>query len=141
MKETFGTAFMLRMFLVIFILFFTFVCISAVYARAFRTKNGVINIIEKYEGINENSRPLIEEYIKKMGYSCYDKDNYSDVTHYVLKDNRPTIKGDIEYTDATRVDGRYNIQVCIDWDIPVVKNVGRWVINAKTEIIRNVVTS
>lgn len=141
MKESMGGLFMLRLFLVIFIIFFAFICISAVYARAFRTKNGIINIIEEYEGINEKSLPLIKNYINNIGYSCYDKDNYGDVYHYVLKDKNHTIKGEIEYIDASRIDGRYNIQVCVDWDIPIINRAGNWVINAKTEIIKNIVTS
>ena len=146
MKESMGGVFMLRIFLIIFVVFFIFVCISAVYARAFRVKNGVIDIIEQYEGINDHSLPVIDEYIKKMGYSCYDDSSYFDttysaVTHYVLKDSNINISGDLEYTDVNNVNGRYNIQVCVDWDIPFISSQGQWIFNAKTEIIRNVVTS
>lgn len=136
MKETFGGAFMLRMFLVIFILFFVFICISANYARAFRIKNGVIDIIEQYEGITPDAEKKINYLIGKYGYACASNDpKYGgSVINYVLM-NEGT-KQMPEMINAT--DGRYNIQVCVDWDLPIVDLEGTWVIKGKTEIIKNV---
>lgn len=140
MKETFGGAFMLRLFLIIFILFFVFICISANYARAFRVKNGVIDIIEQYEGITTDAEKKINNLIGRAGYACASNDpKYNNsVTNYVLKREHGIIKG---YESINSTDGRFNIQVCVDWDLPIINAQGTWVIKGKTEIIRNVVTS
>ena len=137
MKETFGGAFMLRMFLVIFILFFVFICISANYARAFRIKNGVIDIIEQYEGLTLDAEKKINYLIGKTGYRCASNDpKYGgSVTNYVLKREYGTFKG---YENINSTDGRYNIQVCVDWDLPIINTQGTWVIKGKTEIIKNI---
>lgn len=132
---------MLRIFLVVIVIFVVFLCVSANFARAFRVKNGVITIIEQYEGINSRSIPEIQEYVSRMGYSCYDKINYDNVTNYVLKITEENTSGDVEnfnYTDSNgkKIKGEiYNIQVCVNWNFPVIDAFGTWVFNDKTELI------
>ena len=127
---------MLRIFIVVIVLFVVFLCISANFARAFRVKNGVISIIEQYEGINDKSIPLITNYINRMGYSCKG-DSYSDVVDYVLMK-----KANGTYT-YSNVDGKrvYEVQVCTNWKFPIIDANGIWSFKGKTEVINNPVGS
>ena len=47
-------------------------CVAINYARAFRVKNRIINIIEQYEGYNEKNKgeldPIINNYLNNTGY-------------------------------------------------------------------------
>ena len=149
MRESIGGAMMLRIFLVVIVIFVVFLCVSANFARAFRVKNSVITIIEQYEGINNNSLPEIEKYISRMGYSCgIDKgyrevDGYSELTSYVLKRTDSAKNGDDEivktYDDGSRPDKIYNVQVCVDWNFPIIDAFGTWRFIGKTEVIKNAV--
>ena len=38
------------------------------YAKAFKTKNGIIDYIEKYEGFNNLSQPEIDNYLNNLTY-------------------------------------------------------------------------
>ena len=132
---------MLRIFLVVIVLFVVFLAVSANFARAFRVKNGVIDIIEQYEGINDTSRGLVTNYINRMGYSCDDEENYDNITNYVLKIDKNKPNGDVEdfkYEDEEGkvIQGKiYNIQVCVDWNFPVIDAFGRWTFAGNTELI------
>lgn len=127
---------MLRIFIVVIVLFIIFLCISANFARAFRVKNGVISIIEQYEGITDTSRALITNYINRMGYSCK-SDEYDSVVDYVLMK-----KKDGSYT-YSEVDGRrvYEVQVCTNWNFPIIDVNGMWSFRGKTEVINKPVGS
>lgn len=134
---------MLRIFLVVIVIFVVFLCVSANFARAFRVKNGVITIIEQYEGINDTSIGLVEQYIDRMGYSCYqsgkgyDKfDKYSELTNYVLNRTSTNKNGISDISGSDRI---YNIQVCTDWNFPVIDAFGTWRFVGKTELIKNAV--
>jgi hypothetical protein len=138
MRESIGGALMLRIFLVVIVIFVVFLCVSANFARAFRVKNGVITIIEQYEGINDKSIPLVEEYISRMGYSCYDPTNYDNITNYVLMIDSSHPNGVSD--DAVDVEGRiYNVQVCTDWNFPIIDAFGTWRFMGKTELIKKAV--
>ena len=133
---------MLRIFLVVIVVFVVFLCVSANFARAFRVKNGVITIIEQYEGINDKSIPLVESYINRMGYSCYESgkgydkfDKYSELTNYVLNRKSTNKNGN----SNNGVDKVYDVQVCVDWNFPVIDAFGTWRFVGKTEVIKNAV--
>ena len=112
MRESIGGAMMLRIFLVVIVIFVVFLCVSANFARAFRVKNGVITIIEQYEGINETSIGLVEQYIDRMGYSCeknksdHDFDTHKSITNYVLKRTATDLEGDFEDFEHTDSNGK-----------------------------------
>lgn len=130
---------MLRIFIVVIVLFVIFLCISANFARAFRVKNGVISIIEQYEGINDKSLPKIENYINRMGYSCK-SDKYDSVVDYVLMKKK---SGSYTYSVVSKADKRrvYEVQVCTNWNFPIIDVNGMWSFKGKTEVINKPVGS
>ena len=130
MRESIGGAMMLRIFLVVIVIFVVFLCVSANFARAFRVKNGVITIIEQYEGINSGSIPKIQEYVSRMGYSCTPIGFDGTPAEYVVADNK------LKDGKKEKV---YNVQVCVDWNFPVIDAAGTWNFTGKTELIKDVV--
>ena len=155
MKESIGGAMMLRIILIVVVLFISFLCISANFAKAFKIKNGIIDIIEEYQGINSKSIPKIEDYLSRMAYNCKSNE-YATTLNYVLKDNSLPLRGEYygekiatpgsfitilgNVDDATSVkDVSYNIQVCMDWNI--IGAGGNWTISGKTEIIKDAIFS
>lgn len=72
MRDAFGGAFSIKLMLIFLILYVSFICVAINYARAFRVKNEIINIIEQYEGYTPANRmvvdPVINSYLERAGY-------------------------------------------------------------------------
>ena len=86
MRDSFGGAFMLNMALVFIVVYIAFLAVAINYAKAFRVKNNVINILEQYQysgGSNEIAIRKVEDYLPEVAYNmagnnkveqhCYDQ--------------------------------------------------------------------
>ena len=75
MRDAVGGTFMIYVFLIFLAVYITFVAVAFNYARAFRVKNKVIDIIEQSEGIedynnisNESVLGQINTYLNEVSY-------------------------------------------------------------------------
>lgn len=72
MRDAVGGTFMIYVLLIFLTVYITFVAVAFNYARAFRVKNKVIDIIEQSEGIdynnNDGSMGDIERYLNEVSY-------------------------------------------------------------------------
>ena len=71
MREAIGSSLLFNLIIVIVIVMIAFLVGSLSYSKAFKVKNRIINIIEKYEGYNQTDSKLINEInseLKNMGY-------------------------------------------------------------------------
>jgi len=79
MRDAFGGAFSVKLMLIFLMLYVSFMCVALSYARAFRVKNRIINIIEQNEGYVQGATTEIDneinEYLKRAGYHI----TYDDV--------------------------------------------------------------
>lgn len=79
MKDAFGGAFILRIMLVFFVVFICFMTVAINFAKTFRIKDNVINILERS---NFSSMDLavtsIDEYLRGISYS-YPGSRYTKV--------------------------------------------------------------
>lgn len=91
MKEAVGSTFMIYVLLIFLAVYITFVAVALNYAKAFRVKNSVIDIIEQSEGmeddelddINKSGDVITKIEAKLNDYNYYVKindDNYKDYT-------------------------------------------------------------
>lgn len=55
MRDAVGGAFMIKVFIVFLLIYIVFIAVAFNYARAFRVKNKIIDIIEQNEGIDSFS--------------------------------------------------------------------------------------
>ena len=69
MRDAFGGAFSIKLMLIFLILYVSFICVALNYARAFRVKNRIINIIEQHEGYKGDAPDKIVSYLNSTGYS------------------------------------------------------------------------
>ena len=80
MRDAFGGAFSIKLMLVFLMLYIFFICVALNYAKAFRVKNRIINIIEQREvfdgpAITEGTaQNLIAKALDDMAYSIDRKD-------------------------------------------------------------------
>ena len=87
MRDSFGGAFMIQLMLIFIIIFVSFLAVALNYTRAFRVKNGVIDILEQYQYDGTGSDIAIDKvrnYLQRMNYandnstlrdSCRNKEN------------------------------------------------------------------
>lgn len=79
MRDAFGGTFMIKLMLIFLAIYIAFIAVALNYAKAFRVKNKIIDIIEQNEGI--------DDYNDTNGV-LGDINNYlGQVSYYVLLDN------------------------------------------------------
>ena len=74
MREAFGGAFMIKLMLIFLAIYIAFIAVALNYAKAFRVKNKIIDIIEQSEGIDYIDRSEgsvignINTYLNSVSY-------------------------------------------------------------------------
>lgn len=68
MRDAFGGAFLIKVMLIFLGIYVAFMAVALNYAKAFKVKNYIINVIEQYEGVSEEAYNTINNYIKFIGY-------------------------------------------------------------------------
>ena len=71
MREAIGGTWIFSIVIVFIVLFTSFLAISVNYSKAFKVKNGIVNIIEKREGISDATVDEISDYLNSVGYLVY----------------------------------------------------------------------
>ena len=68
MRDAFGGAFLIKVMLIFLGIYVAFMAVALNYAKAFKVKNYIINVIEQYEGVSEEAYNTINNYIN--GFCC-----------------------------------------------------------------------
>lgn len=71
MREAIGGTWLMQLVIIFMLIFVAFLALSLNYTKAFKMKNEVLTIIEKYEGLtngDEGSVAIINNYLKSNGY-------------------------------------------------------------------------
>lgn len=82
MRDAVGGTFMIKVLLVFLAVYICFIAVALNYAKAFRVKNKIIDIIEQNEGFDIDSkdtsdtsiRGRIDTYLKSVSYNIADVD-------------------------------------------------------------------
>ena len=68
MREAVGSYFLTTIFIVFIVLFTGYMCLSINMNKAYKVKNEIINIIQKNNGLDENTLIQIQDFMTKVGY-------------------------------------------------------------------------
>ena len=68
MRESIGGAWILGIVMTFIVLFASFLAISINYSKAFKVKNNVVDLIEKNEGMTNQTVDDIYGYLRSQGY-------------------------------------------------------------------------
>ena len=149
MRESIGGAWLIGLVITFMLIFVAYLTVMINYSTAFKTKNEVVNIIEKYEGISKNtSLPIINNYLANSGYnaqgkcSCVD-DNDNSHCYGVssLETTSTTISKAsknnkyyycVEFTVSDNNTGYYNIELFLKFDLPVLGQIGNFKVKGET---------
>ena len=67
MRESIGATWILQLVIIFMLIFVAFLALSVNYTKAYKIKNEVVTIIEKYEGVSskkEGSIEIINNYLR-----------------------------------------------------------------------------
>lgn len=70
MRESFGGAFMIKLLLIFIVIYISFMAVAVNYAKTFRVKNQLINILEQtqYDG-RPSTIEAIDDYLASVPYN------------------------------------------------------------------------
>ena len=71
MREAIGGTWIFSIVIIFIVLFTGYLAVSVNYSKAFKVKNGIINIIEHNEGLNTTAQSEIDNYLGGVGYYVY----------------------------------------------------------------------
>ena len=128
MREAIGAETIFKAIIIFTLIFAAFVAVAITYNKAYRMKNQTMFILEKYEGINDNSLRIINNYLKNNGYLddiTYATANGSDKFYYCLK---PVNKDNKTYI---------TIKVFFRFGLPFLDDLLTFKVTGETKGIRN----
>ena len=141
MREVSGSTWVFQLMIIFILIFACFLCLVINYSKAYRVKNEVLTIIEKYEGINSTSQSIISNYLRGEAYvttgSCPVDQNYYGVSvstgnfeearvgqsyHYCFRPERAS--GGLMY---------YDIIVFYRFNLPIIGDIITFQVEGTTE--------
>lgn len=153
MRDAFGGAFMIKLFLVFIIIYVGFTAIALNYAKAFKVKNEVIEYLESEEITNIGSMPAsqfdkMNEYFEKdiLGKMNYRHEPTCEPKYLYCKNGIVIEEGG----KAQNTEGvYYKVSTYFGWSIPFINKLlaldnksndgkvanGEWEISGETRII------
>lgn len=132
MREAIGNSLLMNLviiFVSIVILFFIGILS---YSKAYRVKNRIVSIIEKYDGYNTSAQEEILVDLKSAGYrstnnSKCTSENLNNTTYnYCIYEIRDKSSGDSYY---------YKIVTYVHFDFPIIGNLISFPVKGETKIL------
>ena len=163
MRDAFGGAFMIKLFLVFIIIYVGFTAIALNYAKAFKVKNKVIEYLEDNEitdikkmnasNWNEMDNYFETELLGAMNYQatidCKAPTAGTDVTYDVQYCAKGIKIIKTHYTKSNKIGDYYTVYTTFGWSIPFINSIlnlnnqdgkvasGLWVIKGESRTIVN----
>ncbi len=132
MRQSIGSTWIFQLMILFIFLFAGYIILTINYSKTVKIKNEVISIVEKYEGLNDYSIKLVNNYLTAQGYSasgkCSTKDEAGVYGGLLVSDKLekavPNRKYDycIKKYKGTGVTNYYQIVVFYKFNLPVIGN-------------------
>ena len=147
MKEVYGSTWTLQLMVGFILLIMAFLTLMISFSRVSKVKNEVITIIEKYNGVNDNSLTIINSYLKSSGYNLtgrcsldgdikaisslddisLENPSSSNKYYYCIKKEQ-RINNDI----GTLTPINYEVTLFYKFNIPILGNIATFTVKGKT---------
>lgn len=144
MRQTIGGTWLLGIMILFILLFVGFIILTLNYARAVRLKNEIVSIVERYEGLNENSLELVNNYLSYNTYSLMGNCTGDTAVQGVygatslenaeLEEARPGANYYycVSKHDGTNTTNYYQITIFYKFNLPIIGDAGRFTIRGTT---------
>lgn len=145
MREAIGGTWLFGIVIVFIVLFSSYLAISVNYSKAFKVKNGIVDLIEQNEGMSNETQTQISNYLDKVGYFVYGtcdsktgekgyepKGAGSNYKYCITKTNATNN----EYATGTTVDkAYYKVKVFFRLDLPIFGDIFTFPVTGETKAI------
>lgn len=138
MREVSGTTWTFQLIILFILIFACFLTLVLNYSKAYRVKNEVISILEKYEGATPESLEIINNYLYDSAYKnkgrCpegwYGVDNYEGLAEQALN-NKNYYYCFEENSRSGRI--YYEIRLFYRFSLPVLGELATFKVNGRTK--------
>lgn len=149
MRESIGSAWIYGLVLTFTLIFAGFLVLALSYSKAYKLKNEMTSMIEKYEGLttmgaynNGGSIKIINQYLQNSGYNtkgtCQSGDYASDdLTSYVLvpaQDNKPYYYC-VSYNTNRECRTLFRVTLFYNFNLPVLGHLRQYMVSGQTNEI------
>ena len=142
MKESIGTTWIFQMVIIFILIFVSFLIVTLTYSKTFKTRNELINIIEKYEGVTEESLSIMNQYLRYNSYQAMKKcpANWYGVASIEKIEIEKVGNGSVRkyyYCLKRNVSKKsslvhYDIKVFFKFNLPIFETIGTFTVNGST---------
>lgn len=139
MREVSGSTWVFQLMIIFILIFACFLCLVINYSKAYRVKNEVLSIIEKYEGMNGTSQGIINNYMKGETYltvgSCPDGWYGASINSENIEEARNGQKYSYCFIDSYTSNNLvyYNIIVFYKFNLPLLGDIMTFQVEGTTE--------
>lgn len=141
MRQSIGGSWLIGLMVLFILLFAGYIILTIDYNKSVRVKNEAINLVEKYEGLNEEAITLLNNYLKGTGYMTTGKCGEQDGMYGALslEDNEleETVNGQNYYYCIKKYKGAntsyyYQIALFYRFNLPVLGDTSKFTIKGST---------
>lgn len=141
MREVSGSTWTFQLIILFILIFACFLTLVLNYNKAYNVKNELLTIIEKYEGVNEESLGIMNNYLRSTGYKTKGKCPYKDGEEgfgVLTLDGQyePFNESNYYYYCFQEAEKRdevyYNVTVFYRFNIPVLGEIATFKVEGRT---------
>ncbi|CDF11556.1 unknown [Mycoplasma sp. CAG:776] len=145
MRQTIGGTWLLQLMILFILLFVGFIVLTLNYSRTVKIKNELINMFEKYEGLNDASIELVNNYLLYTGYDvegvCVPNGDSETGVYGALDLNstklEPAREGEKYYYCVKKYKGAnttnyYQITIFYKFNLPIIGDTSSFTIKGTT---------
>lgn len=149
MRQAIGSTWILQLVIIFMLIFISFLSLSISFTKAFKTKNELVTIVEKYEGVSESQNgalTIINNYLLYNGYSTFG--NCDDGDYGASSLDNPALEKvtstniNTKYlycvrkldtsTDSLKHRAQYRIRIFYKFSLPIIGNIYTFSVNGTT---------
>jgi len=155
MRETIASTWIYQLVIIFILMFVAFLVLSLTYSKNYKTKNEIINIIEKYEGVNVKSVQIINNYLIYNNYKikgrCPAGSGWKGVTdldstkledvdsdtkyYYCINKKYSSKKANEKKGSIVKSKMFYQIKIFFKFNLPVVGDIYTFTVDGTTNDI------
>ena len=141
MRQTIGGTWILGLVILFILLFVGFIVLTLNYSKSVKVKNEVISIIEKYEGLNDFSIELVNNYLESSGYAvrggCEEASGVygaRDLNTSELEDarNNTDYYYCVKKYNGANTSKYYQVSIFYKFNLPIIGDTSSFVIKGTT---------
>lgn len=105
------------------------------FSRAYKTKDKMVDILEKYNGYNNKAKNEIDQYLKDVGYSVKRKSTKCPTYNGAYSLNNNSTYAYCVYEFSTNRGKYYTVYIFANLNLPVINNIIELKIKGQTRTI------